>query len=339
MEPTVPFTPTCTVVVCTRNRPDALDRCLCSLTQLAYARFDVLVVDSAPSDTRARAVAERFRVRYVLEPVAGISRARNVGARACSSEIIAFTDDDAIPAPGWLSELAAQFRDSHVAVVTGRTLPFGKSADAPVAPEHTTDLGPELIRLERSHPLWFEMASFGGIGNGNNMAFRRRVFEGPWSGFDERLGRGAPLSSCEEHRAFAQIVDEGHTVVYAPEAIVRHPVPETLEERRAQHLRSRADLAGYAAFLFLVTPYRWKVAKYVIEAAMGRKRAWRFRTGTLPSGVVPRWRVALASLRGLWRCVQTLVRTNRSPHRPPQPVSGGPPDAEREVLPGRQPAG
>lgn len=328
------FAPTCSVVVCTRNRPEALDRCLRALAQLTYPRFEVLVVDNAPRDGGAQAIAQRWRAQYLVERIAGLSRARNAGARACRGEVVAFTDDDAIPDRAWLSQLAAAFSDANVAVVTGRTLPF-VSADTAVAPEHTTDLGPELIRLDRSHSHWFEVASFGGIGNGNNMAFRRRVFDGPWSGFDERLGRGAPLSSCEEHRAFAQLVDQGHTIVYAPNAIVRHPIPQMPAERRAEYLRSRADLAGYAAFLLLTTRYKWKVTKYVIEAAQGKTRAWRFRTGILPPGIVPRWQVLTACVAGLWRCVKACVRSSGRRH----PTAGARTDAEADVLPGGQPAG
>jgi len=310
------FAPTCSVVVCTRDRPDALDRCLPALAALEYPRFDVLVVDNAPSDGRAHAVARRWGARYLVEPIAGLSRARNTGARACSSEVIAFTDDDAIPERAWLSHLATPFRDPRVAVVTGRTLPLLEAEPVGSALD-TTDLGPDMIRLDRTHPLWFEMAYFGGIGNGNNMAFRRRVFE-QWSGFDERLGRGALLSSGEEHRAFAQLVESGHTVVYTPEARVRHPVPTTPDERREQYLRSRADLAGYAVFLFLVTHHKWRTAKYVVEAALGTRRTWRVHTEAVPQGVFSRWRLPQVYAAGAWTCLRGLMRTTLASHTPPK---------------------
>jgi glycosyltransferase involved in cell wall biosynthesis len=302
------FLPTCSVVICTRNRPDALERCLAALERFAYPRFEVLVVDNAPSDRRAMDVARCRGVRYLVEPIAGLSRARNTGARACSSDVIAFTDDDAVPERTWLSHLAAQFRDSSVAAVTGRTLMLFDGA-AEIAPD-ASDLGPTTIRLDRSQPLWFEMASFGGIGNGNNMAVRRRVFDG-WSGFDERLGRGAFLPSCEEHRAFAQLIEHGHAVIYTPEAVVRHPVPTTVDERREQFLRSRSDLAAYAVFLFCTTQHRGRVLKYVAQAALGTRRTWRFHTEAVPAHFVSRWRLLKAYLSGASRCVRGLMRTTR----------------------------
>src|SRR5579871_6798901 len=89
--------PTCTVVIPTHDRPDALDRCLAEVSKLDYDNFDVLVVDNAPSDDQAREVAARWCARYLLEPVAGLSRARNRGALFSNSEIIAYLDDDAVP--------------------------------------------------------------------------------------------------------------------------------------------------------------------------------------------------------------------------------------------------
>jgi glycosyltransferase involved in cell wall biosynthesis len=305
--------PSCSVVVCTRNRPDLLDRCLFALAEIAYPDLDVLVVDNAPSDGRASEVARRWGVRYLVEPAPGLSCARNTGARACSSEVIAFTDDDAVPEPTWLVHLTAPFHDASVAVVTGRTLPLIQGGGDAIP--DITDFGPSMIRLDRRDPLWFERASFGGIGNGNNMAFRRRLFD-EWRGFDERLGRGAPLSSCEEHRAFAELIERGHTVVYAPDARVRHPFPVTVEQRCREYYRSRSDLAAYSVFLFLVTRHQWKVARYVMEAAAGVRRTWRFHTEVGPHSI-SHWRLAGAYLAGAGRGLWTLTRRARSLHAEP----------------------
>src|SRR2546428_12256692 len=74
--------PSCTVVICTRARPTHLERCLTAVARLVYAHFEVLVVDNAPSDVRTREVAAQWGVRYISEPVPGLSRARNRGAQA-----------------------------------------------------------------------------------------------------------------------------------------------------------------------------------------------------------------------------------------------------------------
>jgi len=75
------FTPSCSVLICTRNRPDELNRCLEGVSRLLHPRFDVLVVDNAPAGQRTREVSGRWGIRYIVEPVVGLSRARNRGAR------------------------------------------------------------------------------------------------------------------------------------------------------------------------------------------------------------------------------------------------------------------
>ena len=189
----------CTVVICTRNRAQHLQRCLEAVNRADYPYFDVLVVNNAPSDKLAEEVALRSGANYILEPVAGLSRARNRGARTTNADIVVFLDDDAVPGPEWLGNLVSEFYDPLVMAVVGGRRPLKVETET----EHL------CARLERkgAHalsrrvvdcqtPAWFELANFGGLGDGGNMAFRRKIFE-LWRGFDERLGRGVSLHGSE----------------------------------------------------------------------------------------------------------------------------------------------
>src|SRR2546422_10702578 len=95
----------CTVVICTRDRPESLDRCLGAVGALDYPSFDVLVVDNGSSATGTREVAERWGARCTVEPRPGLSRARNRGAGEAQGDLIAYLDDDALPEPGWLAAI------------------------------------------------------------------------------------------------------------------------------------------------------------------------------------------------------------------------------------------
>jgi hypothetical protein len=152
--------------------------------------------------------------------------------------------------------------------------------------------------VDRQHPFWFEMANFGGIGDGNNMAFRRYAFD-VWPGFDERLGRGAPLHGGEEHHAFFSLIDRGFRVVYTPMAVARHPYPRTMKDLRARHLRDLSSATAYMTFMFAEEPrYRRVLARYVYEALKGTPRTWRWE-GIVPrQRIVPKWRMLLACLSG-----------------------------------------
>src|SRR3990170_4968601 len=98
------------VVVPTFKRPDLLERCLDALASQDFSPedYEIIVADDAASqETRqlveCRARKARPEVRYV--PVSGThgpAAARNQGWRLARGHIIAFTDDDCVPAPTWI---------------------------------------------------------------------------------------------------------------------------------------------------------------------------------------------------------------------------------------------
>lgn len=304
------YSPTCSVVVCTRDRPASLDQCLAALSRLDYTAYDVVVVDNAPSDQRSRDVALRWGARYLTEPAHGLSRARNYGARACRTEIIAYIDDDALPEPEWLSVLGRDFEDPQVMAVTGAILPISlvQATTRTVArcdPSRAERAQRRVV--DRETPGWFEIANFGGLGDGSNMAFRRTVFD-VWPGFDEHLGRGTVLSGGEEHYAFFRLIERGYRVVYNPEAVVRHPYPNTVQEFRNRHLNVLATASAYIIRLAVEHPSCWKaLARYVFECLRGTSRPWMRRAEKVGIGIVPRWLSLLAMSRGPWIYVRSKM--------------------------------
>lgn len=96
-------------IICTHNRDNYLGAAIDSLlTQDFASGFEVIVVDNGSSD-RTRSVVEQRanhpHLKYVYEPVIGLSVARNTGAQVASSEILAYLDDDAVASRGWLQVL------------------------------------------------------------------------------------------------------------------------------------------------------------------------------------------------------------------------------------------
>lgn len=131
----------------------------------------------------------------------------------CTTDIAAFLDDDAVPRADWLKHLLGPFEDPQVALVTGLILtpqssPDQESREAP-------------LRINNQVLHWIEIATFGGMGLGSNMALRRSACVGIM--FDTRLGRGAPIEIAEENYAFASLLSRGYTGIYLPSAVVNHP--------------------------------------------------------------------------------------------------------------------
>lgn len=292
------FSPTIAVVVCTRDRSLLLGRCLAALASLDYPAYHVLVVDNAPGDESSREVALHWGVQYVVEPVRGLSRARNRGARACEAEIVAYLDDDAVAEPDWLTLLAQDFADDRVAAVTGAILPINPAARN-AAIERGAERGPWRV-VGRETPHWFEIANFGDLGDESNMAFRRGIFD-VWPGFDERLGRGAFLEGGEGHYAFFELIERGYRIVYNPQAIVRHPYARTMEEMRSRHLSLLATTSAYITRLAMEHPScRQVLAQYILDRLRGTPRPWTNRSERAGPHIAPRWLNLLAMLSGPW---------------------------------------
>lgn len=256
--------PSLTVVVCTRDRPSGLERCLESLVHQDYPRYSILVVDNAPSTDRSRDVATQFRSRsivvtYVVEPRPGLSRARNRAINMVNDEIIAWIDDDEVADRFWLAELARGFFEHPEAgAVAGIMLPAELKTPAQVRFEQygghhkargfvARTFSPRTASLQS--PL-FPLPPFG---TGGNMAFRREALR-EIGGFDPALGAGSLSLAGEDSRAFTELLLLGGTVVYQPSAITQHFHRGSHEELRQQRFSYGVGLTAFYTSLLLSRP-------------------------------------------------------------------------------------
>jgi glycosyltransferase involved in cell wall biosynthesis len=94
---------TVSVVICTYNRRDYLERCLEYLTFQSRDDFEVIVVNG-PSDDGTNELLEayRHRVKIAQNPERNLSKSRNLGIDLASGDVVAFIDDDALPFDDWI---------------------------------------------------------------------------------------------------------------------------------------------------------------------------------------------------------------------------------------------
>jgi GT2 family glycosyltransferase len=98
--------PRVTVVVASYNAAPTLSDCLESLLRLDYPNYEILVIDDGSTDDTPRITAAYPQIRTLRHKVnLGLSTARNLGIRAATGEIIAFTDADCRADPDWLRYL------------------------------------------------------------------------------------------------------------------------------------------------------------------------------------------------------------------------------------------
>lgn len=118
-----------TVAVVTRNQSHLLAECLRAIDRQTYADTDVVVIDNGSTDptaavVEAHATTSRLPVRLVRHEGA-IGSARQRAVEEAGGDLLAFTDTDCRPDPGWIGAAVRHFDNAAVDVVQGRTVPAG----------------------------------------------------------------------------------------------------------------------------------------------------------------------------------------------------------------------
>ncbi len=115
---------TATVVVPTRDRPEALRRCLAAVRSQRHVRLDIVVVDDGSrAAEQVTAIAKEFAARVVRLEGAGPAAARNAGARVVATERVLLLDDDCIPRAGWAAALVGDGTQLPRTVIAGGVVP------------------------------------------------------------------------------------------------------------------------------------------------------------------------------------------------------------------------
>jgi glycosyltransferase involved in cell wall biosynthesis len=196
--------PAVSVIVPARNAAGTIGETLAALTRQDVGEpYEVVVVDDG-SDDETAAIAGRAggAVRVVRSEGRGPGPARNTGVTASTSPVLAFTDADCVPTPGWLQAGMAALRESDL--VQGR-----------VEPDPGAQLGPF------DHTVW--VAGESGLYETANLFVRRELFE-RLGGFEDFLGAriGKPLA--EDLWLGWRARRAGARTAFSSEALVHHAV-------------------------------------------------------------------------------------------------------------------
>lgn len=271
--------PSCSVIICTRDRTEDLRRCLDGLLATVGADVEVLVVDNAPSDGQTATLVARYPVRYVREPRPGLSWARDCGARAASGEVLAYIDDDVVVEPGWLEALLESFRDPTVAAVSGLVMPLEMETASQELFEHHQGFWRRGFMRREASAVSLSPLGAGALGAGACMAFRRRLVT-DLGFFRVELGAGTPARAGEETYALYRLMSLGYRIVYHPAAMVWHRHRQTTEALQR-------TLSGYTTGVFvmllrcllahgelsaLATGWRWFAQHHVRQLWRGLRR-------------------------------------------------------------------
>ncbi len=154
-----------------RPTVDALRTAFAALPAARAAAAEILVVDNGSADGTAE-VARALGAEVVHEPVRGVARARNAGARAASGTMLVFLDADTLVPPSFAQKLAECSSDPAC---------LGGAFD--------TDQRPASAVLRMYVGLWRLLGLGLGMAQGAAQFCRREVFDA-LGGYDERLFMG-----------------------------------------------------------------------------------------------------------------------------------------------------
>ncbi|WP_080239182.1 glycosyltransferase family 2 protein [Spirosoma rigui] len=205
--------PQFSVVISTYQHPALLLKCLDALgrQRLPRNQFEVIVVDDGHSSGTATAVSlftrqiaqsgRPLEVRYLPQPTQlGFAAARNRGWKAARGQIIAFTDDDCLPQPDWLSAALVSF-ERGAQVATGQL--------RLTVPGSTTPLDPKALCVETGEFI------------SANCFCRKSALERV-GGFEEAYD-----SAWRQDRDLQfNFIQKGIPISQCPEAVVIHPMQE-----------------------------------------------------------------------------------------------------------------
>jgi GT2 family glycosyltransferase len=234
----------CSVIIPTFNRKDSLRACLAAVTRQDHPDYEVVVVDDASTDGTGEIVGREFPpVRYLRQDMnGGQVRARNRAISVATGDLLAFTDDDCVPEPGWLRLHAAHYADPRVGAVGGPQIPRSLSFYDKFFIAHYAEEYRGQHRIERI-TAWERLVS-------GNMSVPRAVLQ-RLGVFDERFLSGSDADLVR------RICRAGYVVISDAELGVEH-------------------LKAYTLRTFLQERFRKASGSLMTDVKEGTLRARRF---------------------------------------------------------------
>lgn len=226
-----------TVVIPTYQRPRDLLHCLEAL-KCQTRLVDELLIIVRDTDISTWGFIKNYRseslsLKTLEVNIPGVIAAMNAGLDFASGDIVAFTDDDAVPHQNWLERIEANFlSDESVAGVGGRDWVYigGQLYDG--MPREEVGQVQWFGRVIGNHHLGIGQSREVDILKGVNMSFRRTAIKD--LRFDQRM-RGTGAQVHFEMMFCLKLKQAGWKLIYDPLVAVDHyPAQRFDEDQRSQ---------------------------------------------------------------------------------------------------------
>ncbi|GAB3653297.1 hypothetical protein GCM10027589_11360 [Actinocorallia lasiicapitis] len=299
------------VVICafTDRRWDDVHAAVASVRRQLHPAHEIILSVDHNEELFERLTESLPDVRVVRNAEGrGLSGGKNTGMSYASGDVVAFLDDDAVAAPGWLGAFAAAYSDEKVIGVGGRTVSLWPGSPTAAELRAALEDGRRLLQDQGGdphrrpgpaeaftvstgvRPRWFPEEFEWTVGGtyrgmvpgpvrnvlGGNASFRRDAFAIA-GGFSADIGRTHAIDrplGCEETEFCIRLGQRMPETVqlFDAAAVIWHRVP--VERTRFSYFRERCYAEGLSKAL---------VAQSVgAQDGLSNERAHAFRT--LPKG-------------------------------------------------------
>ncbi len=203
------------VVICTRNRADQLERALRSISQCVHppqGDWELIVIDNGSSDHTSQvidAAISDLPAHCVVEPIPGLSHARNTAVDVAQGEWILWTDDDVTVDADWLTGYRDAIDRYPDAQVLGGPIRVVFDGDPPQWLQQGVGTVRSAYAGLEPNDVTTTFGCTGRVPYGANFAIRRSYLRE--FGFDTSLGRhpAHPMRSGEETPVIRNALQRG----------------------------------------------------------------------------------------------------------------------------------
>jgi cellulose synthase/poly-beta-1,6-N-acetylglucosamine synthase-like glycosyltransferase len=221
---------TVTAAVPSVGRPEILKNCLQGLASQTVPADNILVI-CRPEDTATQSTARKYGAEVVLVTRPGVALAVQTAVQMATTDLLCFTDDDAVPPKDWISRVLTTFSlDTQLGVLGGRDI-------LPTMVTQSCGSFPRvgllhLGKMHGNHHLGLGQPRVADYPKGVNMAFRVTAIN-KVALTDLVVGSGAQVG-YEVILGFAA-KRAGYKVMYDPHLTVKHFPAErpAQDDRRA----------------------------------------------------------------------------------------------------------
>lgn len=202
--------PSISIIIPSFNGRERLQRLLPKLASIAEECIEVIIVIDGSEDGSLELITRSFpSMSPIWRANGGRAAARNSGARATSSDLIIFLDDDCIPDDQFINEHSIHHEKHPNSIATGPQIsPLGmKTEFEKYRHAKSLEFSNSLLELEEISHLKFLTAA--------NMSVPRILFE-KLGGFNEEL------TDCEDYDLAIRAASKSIAIYYLPTAPVIH---------------------------------------------------------------------------------------------------------------------